>query len=406
MERVITRKLRAFLDEHGRLSTVQHGFRPGHSCLTQLLETIHKWAATLDRGRSTHAIFLDLAKAFDSVPHRRLLIKLNHIGVRDQVLKWIESFLIGRMQRVVVNGRSSPWASVTSGVPQRSVLGPLLFIIYVNDIMDEVSSSGGLFADDCVIYREVSHRSDVEELQRDLEIISNWTKTWQLALNVEKCEVMEITNRRTTIRYDYCVGHIIDAKLKWNNHCQSIAAKATRILNFLKRSLSGCSQRAKATAYQAMVRPHLEYCAPVWDPHAVKNIEILEKVQKRAARWLTAKWDNNSKQWNKSYLQSLSELNWRSLQQRRSYLNQCQTFKVLNGLDYIEFAKYWSYSGARQTRQWHACTIQTISSRVNAFRFSFFVSAPFVWNSLPSDVVVHILIILKLKQCHSPLVPP
>ena len=201
MEKIIAKKLRAFLDEHRKLSAVQHGFRPRHSCLTQLLETIHQWAATLDRAKSTHAIFLDFARAFDSVPYQRLLIKLNHIGVRGQVLKCqIESFLTGRMQRVLVNGCFSSWTPVMSGVPQGSVLGPLLFIIYINDIMDEVSSTGELFADDCVIYREVSDRRDAEELQRDLENILNWTKTWQLALNVEKCKVMEITNRRTTIR--------------------------------------------------------------------------------------------------------------------------------------------------------------------------------------------------------------
>ena len=165
--------------------------------------------------KSTHAIFLNFAKAFDSVPHQRLLIKLNHIEVRDQVLKWTESFLTGRMQQVVVNGCFSSWTPVTSGVPQGSVLGPLLFIIYINDIMDEVSSNGGLFADNCVIYREVSHGRDAEELQRDLENISNWTKTWQLALNVEKCKVMEITNRRTTIRFEYCLNR---TNLEWVTH--------------------------------------------------------------------------------------------------------------------------------------------------------------------------------------------
>ena len=164
----------------------------------------------------------------------------------------------------------------------------------------------------------------------------------------------------------------MDTKLKWNNHRQNIATKATRILNLLKRFVSGCSQHAKAITYQALVCPHLEYCAPVWDPHTVKNIDMLEKVQKQACRWLTAKWDNNSKQWDKSYFQSLSELNWQSLQQQRTYLKQCQTFNVLNGMDCIEFAKYWSYSGAQQTRFWHARTLQTVSSRVNAYRFSFF----------------------------------
>ena len=266
MERIVARKMRAFLEEHISLSQLQHEFRPRHSCLTQLLETVHQWAATLDKGKSIHAVFLDFAKAFESVPHQRLLIKRDHIGVRGQVLKWVESFLTGRLQRVVVNGHSSSWAPVTSGVPQGSVLGPLLFIIFINDIMDNVSSTGGLFADDCVIYREVSHRRDAEELQRDLEKISEWTKTWQLSLNIKKCKVMEITNRKITVDFEYCLtgtnldwvdsfrylGLLIDTKLRWNNHCCNIAAKATRILNLLKRSMSGCSQRAKQLVFRLL----------------------------------------------------------------------------------------------------------------------------------------------------------
>ena len=113
---------------------------------------------------------------------------------------------------------------------------------------------------------------------------------------------------------------------------------------------------------------------------------MLAKVQKRACRWLTAKWDNNSKQWDKSYFQSLSELNWQSLQQRRTYLKPCQTFNVLNGMDCIEFAKYWSYSGAQQTRFWHACTLQTVSSWVNAYRFSFFYLHHH-WKSAPVEML-------------------
>ena len=264
---------------------------------------------------------------------------------------------------------------MTSGVPQGSVLGPLLF-------MDEVSSTGGLFADDCVIYRDVSHRSTPKYLNESTH--SRFVRFKQYSNLIVLLFVISITLHFSTFSANCQVfvqfkifskslcsssASLIDTKLKWNNHCQSIAAKATRILNLLKRSMSGCNQHAKATAYQALVRPHLEYCTPVFDPHTVKNIEMLEKVQKRAARWLTAKWDNNSKQWDKSNFQSLSELNWQSLQQRRTYLNQCQTCKVLNDMDCIEFAKYWSYSGAQQTRFWHACTLQTVSSRVNTYRF-------------------------------------
>ena len=216
--------------------------------------------------------------------------------------------------------------------------------------MDELNPTGGFFADDCVIYREVSHRREAEELQRDLETISEWTRNWQLSLNIQKCKVMVITNKRTTMGFKYCLngtnlewvnsfrylGVSVDMKLRWNTHCHYIAAKSTRILNLLKRSMSQCSQQSKVTAYQALVLPHLECYAPVWNSYTAKNIEMLEKIQKRAARWITAtcKWNNNAQYWDKSYHQSLSELKWQLLHRRWTYLTHCQTFKVLNHMDY------------------------------------------------------------------------
>ena len=149
MERLIHAKLKDFLIEHKKLNPLQHGFRSWYSCQTQLLETIHHWALSLNDQTTTHAVFLDFSKAFDTVPHKRLLLKLDHIGIRGKVLKWIQAFLCHRHQRVVINGVSSTWLPVTSGVPQGSVLGPLLFLLYINDLADNLNSDCRLFADDC-----------------------------------------------------------------------------------------------------------------------------------------------------------------------------------------------------------------------------------------------------------------
>ena len=195
LERLIQRRLIKFLSDNDKLNTFQHGFRQTHSCQTQLLETIHQLARTLNSGASSHIIFLDFAEAFDSVLHQRLLLKLDHIGVSGVLQRWIRAFLTDRQQQVVCNGCPSAWAKVTSGVPQGSLLGPLLFLVYINDISDNLASPAKLFADDCAIYRQVSSNTvDCITLQ-DLSKLYTWTQKWQLALNLSKCKAIRISNK-------------------------------------------------------------------------------------------------------------------------------------------------------------------------------------------------------------------
>ena len=215
MERCVHKNITAFLNDHDKLKTTQHGFRLNHSCQTQLLETLYQWAGSVDNRKSTDAIFLDFSKAFDSVPHQRLLMKLNHIGIRGPLLQWIESFLSGREQRVVIEGHSSKWSHVTSGVPQGSILGPLLFLIYINDIGENLTSPTRLFADDCVLYREITNPSDRITLQQDLDLILRWSQLWQLPLNLSKCNALCITTKR-----NYPPSHhytLNNTKLIWAN---------------------------------------------------------------------------------------------------------------------------------------------------------------------------------------------
>ena len=175
---------------------MQHGFRSRHSCQTQLLESVHQWAKALDDRSSTHVIFLDFSKAFDTVPHKKLCLKLDFIGIRGKVLTWIESFLSNRQQRVFVDNHSFQWSSVSSGVPQGSILAPLLFLIYVNDISDNLSSPTKMFADDCTLFREIKCQDNCIELQNDLTTIYNWSQTWQIHLNTSKCKSLCISNKK------------------------------------------------------------------------------------------------------------------------------------------------------------------------------------------------------------------
>ena len=399
-ERIIFNHLTNFLQEHKKLSPFQHGFRKGHSCQTQLLETIHQWADTLDKSGSSHVIYLDFSKAFDTVPHKRLLLKLEHIGIKGELLDWIKGFLSNRRQRVLCDGVTSCWEGVISGVPQGSILGPLLFIIYVNDIGDNISSHTRLFADDCTIYRDVSSKQDCDSLQEDLNQLYNWTQKWQLSLNTSKCKVMSISNKRITCYYTYSInncmlewvdtykylGVIIHKKLSWGEHIQEATLKASGVLNLLRRTMHGTNRAAKERAYIALVRPHLEYCSAVWNPHQKKYISELEKLQKRAARWVCGvRWDKTTNKWAEAYSTSCHRLGWLSLQNRRNFLDCCQTFKVINGLDCINHEDYFTRN--LSNRRSNSCSLFISQARINAFRYSFFINAPHMWNKLPVSVV-------------------
>lgn len=212
LERLIHNHLSDFLTSHNKLSPSQHGFRAGHSCQSQLLETVHLWAKSIDDAKSSHIAFLDFSKAFDTVPHQRLLLKLHNIGIQGSLLTWIDGFLSHRRQRVQCDGAASHWIKVTSGVPQGSILGPLLFILYINDIGSGLSSHISLFADDCTIFKEISSRQDCDAPQADLNCLFSWTHKWQLSFNTSKCKVMCITNKKKSPQYTY---HLNNVPLEW-----------------------------------------------------------------------------------------------------------------------------------------------------------------------------------------------
>ena len=391
-ERLIAMKIRQFVSP--LITPVQHGFRPNHSCLTQLLQTIHCLAQSLDKGLSSHAVFLDFSKAFDSVPHQRLLLKLKHIGIRGRNLKWIEAFLTDREQRVIIQGQSSNWVKVTSGVPQGTVLGPLLFLIYINDLANAIRhSSIRLFADDCVLFKAVRSASDCEELQEDLGNIQSWCAKWQLRLNPAKCKAMNVTNKRNTIPCHYQIdaavieevdsykylGVTVDNKLKWNHHVKATVARANGTLSLLRRTMYGCTRESKIRAYEAIVKPVLMYGEPAWRPSTRKAEEQLERVQKRAARWINARWLVQEKRWDTTYLDSLSSLQWLSLSNCRLLGTNCLTYKILH-----HYYPVLSPHIQPSTRHSHRLLCQ--NSRINSFRYSFFINAPFLWNDLPIGI--------------------
>jgi len=190
MEHVITSYLRQVWDKNNWLYEGQHGFRPGYSCESQVITVCQDIADSLDNGDRIDAIIVDFLKAFDLVPHVRLLMKIANLGVDSRVVVWIRQFLLGRMQKVRVGGQLSEEVRVTSGVPQGSVLGPLLFLAYVNDIWRNMESTIRLLADDCVIYRKIINNEDMEKVQKDLDRLGVWVVENAMKINPSKSEAV------------------------------------------------------------------------------------------------------------------------------------------------------------------------------------------------------------------------
>ncbi len=395
MEHVVHSNIMQHLDRYDILTDQQHGFRRNRSCESQLILTTNDLASALDKRQQTDVIIMDFSKAFDVVPHQRLLLKLNHYGIRGPTLTWITNFLTRRMQRVVIGGDYSDWVHVKSGVPQGTVLGPLLFLLYINDLPDQITSTVRLFADDCVMYRTISNDHDADLLQADLDRLSSWQHQWQMKFNADKCFVLKITNSLHPKTHSYTLNsHIlqetkshqylgvdISHNMKWNNHVNNICAKGNRNLGFVKRNLKACTQDIKNLAYCTLVRPSLEYCGAIWDPHTADLTSKLEAIQRRAARFVV-----NDYNWQSSVTRMMQELNWKSLTTRRK-INRISVFqKACQGHLAIP-TESLLHPVTRPTRRTHSKSFINISSKSDSYKYSFIPRTVADWNQLPEPII-------------------
>ncbi|BHF80349.1 hypothetical protein SprV_0702347400 [Sparganum proliferum] len=274
MERIMKNELIHFLEVHGLLSNCQHGFRKGRSCTTNLLHSLQSWTRALDDRHEVHIPFIDFQKAFDTVPHQRLLHKLKKIGIGGNFLKWIENFLLGRHQVVCTGqGKSDP-AMVECGVPQGSVLEPILFLIYVDDAARALDCEVAMFADDMKIWSVIRGPADEDRLQVNLNRLEEWSNRWLLRFNVGKCSILRLgyTDRSASTR-DYFLGGaalqeveaqkdlgvLTTSSLKPSAHCSSVAKSAMSVLYAIKRAFMDFDEDVFSKTFGTFVRPHLEY---------------------------------------------------------------------------------------------------------------------------------------------------
>jgi Reverse transcriptase (RNA-dependent DNA polymerase)/Endonuclease-reverse transcriptase len=337
LESVIRDEVVLHMTRNGLIEDSQHGFVKTRSCATNLIEFLDYLTEAAERGEATDAIFLDFAKAFDKVPRRRLLEKLAGIGVGGNILGWIEKWLSGRRQRVVLNGAASDWEPVKSGVPQGSVLGPILFLIFIRDI-DTAAGAEALvkkFADDTKVARKVQNDQDAAKLQQVLDNMTEWAAKWKMEFNTGKCKVMHFGASNIKAEYTMAgqllevtkeerdIGVLVTDDLKPSAQCAKAAKTATTVLGQILRSFRYRDKNIFKALYLRYVRPHLEFSSPAWSPWLQKDVQVLEKVQKRAVRMINGLNAD-------TYEGKLRELGIQSLADRRKEADMVLTYKVLH----------------------------------------------------------------------------
>ena len=322
----------------------QFGFLKGRSTVTQLLQILDEWTESLESGGRIDVIYTDFEKAFDKISHKRLISKLKSYKIHSSIVEWIKNFLSDRKQRVRVNGEFSGWADVLSGIPQGSILGPILFIIFINDLADICADNIKLFlfADDAKMYYHIKDTADKDTLQTGIENFVKWTDKWQVKLNTDKCKVVSVHHRRYSnkgvVPY-YVINNITleevneikdlgvyyDSLLLFDKHISEKVKKAYMMLGIIKRNFAYISRNCYVILYKSLVRSHLEYANSVWYPKRKMDIDKLERVQKRATKLIP----ELSK---KSYSDRLKALKLPTLTYRRYRGDMIELFKIIKGI--------------------------------------------------------------------------
>ena len=288
MESIIRDNIMSYFFNNDFFSNKQYGFIKGRSTVLQLLRIMDDWTCQLESGSQIDVIYTDFQKAFDKVPHQRLLQKLQIYGVNDITLQWIRDFLCNRKQRVGINNSYSGWFKVESGIPQGSILGPVLFLIYINDLpdfceVDTCECNIYMYADDAKVYRTIQSKMDEVSLQSTLNKLKEWSDTWLLKLNIDKCKVVSYSVRDKIDTAYYItegnsvqelervhsindLGVIFDSALSFREHMSQKINKAYSMIGIIKRNFIHMEAKTFILLYKALVRPHVEYANSVWNP--------------------------------------------------------------------------------------------------------------------------------------------
>jgi len=391
LESIIKDNIFKHLEMLKLIRTSQHGFMKGKSCLTNLLEFFDSVTKQLDNGSSVDLVYLDFAKAFDKVPYIRLFKKLEAHGIFGDVLSWIRNWLSGRRQQATINGECSGWHDVTSGVPQGSVLGPLLFVIYINDLDVDMVSKICKFADDTKLNKCVNCLKDAEDLREDLRKLDEWASKWQMQFNKDKCTVMHLG--KSNSQFEYMIGNdilkktikekdlgvVIDTSMKFTEQCNTAMKSANSMLGLIRRTVKNKKKDIILRLYKGLVRPKLEYCIQAWRPYSKGEIKNLEKIQRRATKMIEECKGMN-------YKDRLVATGLTSLEDRRTRGDLIEVFKMIKGITKVDYKLFFTQQENGRTRG-HNHKLVKARSRSEVRKNCFSQRVVDVWNKLPACVV-------------------
>ena len=404
LEKLVVKTIIQHIKENELATLRQHGFTPGKSVTTNLLEVMNIWSEALMHDIPVDVIYLDYRKAFDCVPHKRLIKQINSFGIEGNAIKWLEAFLTGRKQKVRVNGAESAWAPVISGIPQGSILGPIMFSLFVNDMPDEVTSLISLFADDTKVYLPLTSNNSARQLQEDLWKLEHWAKIMLMKFHPLKCKVLHLGRNNQKAEYfmhnddgslhklenpdvEKDLGVFTDYKLHFTDHCQQKVNAANRTLRYIKHTFKHIDEDMFMLLYRSMVRPILEFSSCVWSPFLKYNIDSLERVQRRATKMIPTLQ-------NLTYQQRLEKLNLETLSYRRKRADLLETYRIRNNLHKLDQSCHCSICPDKKmfmeslstTTRGHSKKVQIQEATgIRKHFFSSRVAAP--WNNLSEKTI-------------------
>ena len=395
-EKIIKNQLCQYLTSNNLLSCHQFGFLPGRNTTTQLLVTIKDWMENLDEGKATDVAYMDFRKAFDAVPHHRLIYKVEKYGVKGPILQWIKSFLTGRTQYVKINNTSSIEKPVTSGVPQGSVLGPMLFVFFINDLPDVCSVSTKIYADDTKAYTCIVNENDQARLQNSIDEMFNWTQQWQLNFNASKCKILHIGENNP--RHSYFIGNgnskseiektelekdlgvFVDPELNFESHIEHTVKRASSKKATILRNFSYRSKKVLVPLFKALVRPILEYASVVWDSSFRNQINLLESVQRTYTRHILEVK-------KLPYEDRLKKLDLPSLEYRRFRGDLIEMYKIAQKkYDRASIDSLFCFVNNNRLRG-HCFKVTKIACRKRKYQHFFTNRCVNHWNKLSSNTV-------------------